>query len=151
MSRVQISHVAPYMRRYTDEGQDMSTASKDKKKEQLGMDCSTAANRLKKQIMFAYVKRCGDDECFRCGEKIESESELSVEHKIPWLDSDDPKGLFFDFDNIAFSHLICNTKASRPPKPKPLKHGTMHAYNRRGCRCEPCRDAKIKVNSARRR
>ena len=37
--------------------------------------------------------------------------EFSVEHKIPWLDSDDPIGLFFSLDNIAFSHHSCNSGA----------------------------------------
>lgn len=30
---------------------------------------------------------------------------------------------------------------------RPIKHGTSHAYNRRGCRCEVCREA----NSVRRK
>lgn len=36
-----------------------------------------------------------------------------IEHKIPWLDSDKPKELFFDLENIGFSHLSCNIKARR--------------------------------------
>ena len=39
---------------------------------------------------------------------------LSIEHKIPWLDSDNPKELFFNLEkNIAFSHLSCNISAAR--------------------------------------
>ena len=60
--------------------------AKAKKKEQLGMDFGTASGRLKKDIMFMLVQKCGLDKCYRCGEKIETKGECSVEHKIPWLD-----------------------------------------------------------------
>lgn len=88
--------------------------SNAKKSEQLGMSFGTASNRLKKMILFALVKsRSGLDRCYRCGESIESVEELSIEHKEPWLDSDNPKELFFDLQNIAFSHLSCNVKVAR--------------------------------------
>jgi len=41
---------------------------------------------------------------------IDSVEELSIEHKIPWLNNSSE--LFWDLDNIAFSHLICNTRAA---------------------------------------
>ena len=41
---------------------------------------------------------------------------FSIEHKTPWLDSGDPIGLYFDLDNISFSHLSCNCRASRRGK-----------------------------------
>ena len=88
-------------------------AVRSKKKEQLGMNHGTAANKLRKIILFALVKEAGLDNCYRCGERIERVEDLSIEHKIPWLDSDDPKGLYFDLNNIAFSHLSCNSSAAR--------------------------------------
>jgi hypothetical protein len=84
-----------------------------KKKEQLGMNPSTAQHRLKKNLMFSLVQRLGEDICFQCHEKIETVEELSVEHKIPWLDSEEPLSLFFDLENISFSHLACNCRAGR--------------------------------------
>lgn len=90
----------------------------DKKKEQLGMNPSTAHSALRKEIMFHLAKKLGEDICHQCGEKIETVREFSVEHKIPWMDSEDPKGLFFDMENISFSHLSCNIKAGRKPKQK---------------------------------
>ena len=104
----------------------------NKKKEQLGIDPSTAANQLKKIILFNFVKINHLDICFHCNEIIKTADELSIEHKIPWLDSEDPKGLFFNLDNIAYSHLICNVKASR----KTLIHGR-NRYGK-GCRCDIC-------------
>lgn len=92
---------------------DKNKKSNDKKNEQLGMNCGTAFHRLRKAIMFDFIKKLKLDTCFQCGKKIESIKELSIEHKIPWLDSENPVDLFFDIENIAFSHLKCNTAAAR--------------------------------------
>ncbi|WMM35529.1 hypothetical protein [Vibrio phage PJN101] len=112
--------------------------SKQKKRGQLGMDPGTASHQLRKQIMFSYIQHCGDDKCFQCGKQIKSVDDLSIEHKIPWLDSEDPKGLFFDLSNIAFSHLKCNVAARRSVK---AVCGTETMY-RKGCRCSACVEAK---------
>ena len=118
----------------------MSKASKKKKMEQLGMNPATAANQLRKKILFSLLKEAGLDNCYHCGEKIEFIMELSIEHKIPWLDSDNPGKLYFDLDNIAFSHLSCNTSAGRRATgPQTAKHGGHAMYNHHKCRCEICR------------
>lgn len=114
----------------------------DKKKSQLGMDPGTAQSQLKKSILFKLVQKCGDDICHHCKKKIETEDELSIEHKTPWLDSENPKELFFDLDNISFSHLSCNIKAAR--KNKTMTHGILSSY-KKGCRCDVCREVKIKA------
>jgi hypothetical protein len=115
-----------------------------KKNEQLGMAYGTAANRLRKSILFKLIVAGGYDTCHRCGEKIETERELSIEHKVPWLDSEDPKGLFFDLNNIAFSHLSCNCRASTGGTPKGCQseHGSLARYDRWGCRCDKCKAIK---------
>lgn len=77
----------------------------EKKSEVLGMPFGTASGRLRKMIIFRMAQRLGEDICFRCRERIASVDELSIEHKIPWLDNVE---LFWDLDNIAFSHLTCN-------------------------------------------
>lgn len=82
-----------------------------KKSEQLGMPHGTASGRLRKMILFHLLKKLGDNVCFQCKGSIESIEDLSIEHKIPWLDSSDPPALFFDLENIAFSHLSCNVTA----------------------------------------
>lgn len=81
----------------------------DKKNELLGINFSTASARLKKSIFFSLVCRLELNVCYRCNEPINFENELSIEHKESWMLSDDPIGLFFDLDNIAFSHLSCNS------------------------------------------
>lgn len=118
-----------------------------KKAIQLGMPFGTASNRLKKKILFYLVKNLKLNKCFQCRKIIHSEHELSVEHKVPYLDSKDPLKLFFDLTNIAFSHLKCNISTTRHKKgfddPR-SKHGP-RAY-RRGCRCNICKEAQRKHN-----
>jgi hypothetical protein len=79
----------------------------------LGMYTTTAYARLRKQIFFQLVQQSGRDICFVCEKPIECAQELSVEHKIPWLQN--PDDLFWDLDNIAFSHLNCNIKRNQAP------------------------------------
>jgi hypothetical protein len=90
-----------------------SPRGRAKKRAQLGMDAGTASHQLKKSILFHFIQILKKDICHQCGNPIESVNDLSVEHIIPWLDSDDPKGLFFDLNNIAFSHPSCNYSARR--------------------------------------
>ena len=80
---------------------------------QLGMPYGTARNVLNKQLMFTFVQRLGLDTCHQCGKRIESVDNLSVEHKKAWLHEPNAKELFFDLDNIAFSHHKCNSAAAR--------------------------------------
>lgn len=117
----------------------------NKKNEQLGMSHSTAANRLRKSIMWKYIQTMGHDICHQCGEKIESEDELSVEHKEPWLDSDNPVEKFFDLDNIAYSHISCNVGAARRNK---APCGTITKYKNHGCRCSECRQAQTEYGKS---
>ena len=84
-----------------------------KKNEQLGMPFGTASAKLRKSILFNLLKETNKNVCYQCGKPIELEEELSIEHKVPWLDSDKPKDRFFDIKNIAFSHLSCNISAAR--------------------------------------
>jgi hypothetical protein len=77
------------------------------KSAQLGMPVSTARSRLVKLIMFDLAKRLDETKCFRCGVDIQSVDDLSIEHKEPWLNVSTE--LFWDLNNIAFSHLQCNS------------------------------------------
>lgn len=116
------------------------------------MPFGTAANRLRKAILFDLVCRLGLDVCHHCEKKIEDIDNFSIEHKTPWLDSDDPVGLFFDMENIAFSHLKCNSVAGGQWSPG-KKCGHASTY-RAGCRCDECQEAqraKWRRNAASRR
>lgn len=85
----------------------------ERKKEQLGMNPSTAYGRLKKLLLFSMAKELGRTTCYRCGALITDIKDFTIEHKEPWLDGDDPSGLFFDLSNVAFSHLSCNIADAR--------------------------------------
>tara|TARA_R110002167_G_scaffold90566_4_gene243995 strand:+ start:573 stop:965 length:393 start_codon:yes stop_codon:yes gene_type:complete len=125
---------------------------KCKKTEQLGMSPSTAYNRLKKDLMFQMAQLLEMDWCFQCGSKIELKEEISVEHMVPWQDSENPQELFYDMSNIAFSHRSCNAGAARRAEKKPCPSTT--AY-RNGCRCDGCRkantDYRRNLNASRRK
>ncbi len=90
-----------------------SKKGNEKKRAQLGMPQGTAGNRLRKNILFYLLQETDRDQCYQCEKRIETVEELSIEHKVPWLDSQDPVGLFFDLTNIAFSHLSCNSSKGR--------------------------------------
>ncbi len=111
----------------------MSSGNK-KKAEQLGMSHGAACNKLKKSILFGFVQDAGLDICYRCGEQIESVDKLSIEHKIPWMDSNNPVKLFFDLENIAFSHLHCNSITRRTSGPQARQGPEETAW------CSGCQD-----------
>lgn len=115
--------------------------SKQKKTLQLGMNPSTASGRLVKDTLFKLAVDAGH-KCYRCGKDLIRDT-FSIEHKEPWLDSEDPAGMFFDQDNIAFSHLSCNVKESRGCfQKKAVPHGTSSGYDYYGCRCDECKAAR---------
>ncbi len=107
----------------------------DKRKEQLGIYIGTAQRRLMKLLLFKYIKKAGENYCCRCLQEIKSSDDMSMDHLKDWMNSIDPERLFFDLDNIAFSHLNCNCKANKYGK---RKHPGLQAY-RRGCRCNECK------------
>jgi hypothetical protein len=78
---------------------------------QLGMPRGTAANRLRKMVLFDVLKRHNENICVRCKKSIEAVEELSIEHVKPWEGAD--TALFWDLQNIAFSHLSCNCSSTR--------------------------------------
>ena len=109
----------------------------DKKARQLGMNPSTASNRLVKDVLFSLIVKSGQNKCHQCGNEMCRE-DFSIEHKTPWLDSENPLELYFDLDNISFSHRNCNVDARRKTY---APCGTVTKYNN-GCRCDECKEAK---------
>ena len=91
----------------------MITKGNKTKNEQLGMSHGAACSKLRKQLLFKYVSLAGENFCYQCGEEIINIDEFTIEHKQPWLH--ESADLFWDMENIAFSHSICNMKAARRP------------------------------------
>ena len=77
----------------------------------LGEKLSTAKSRLNRILIFELAKKCGLDKCFRCGELIDDLDDFTVDHKESWLLSNQASKLFYDIENIAFSHGKCNYDA----------------------------------------
>ena len=116
--------------------------SNKKKAQQLGMPWGTATHRLRQRLFFSLLVKLGENVCFKCGQRIETVDELSIDHKQDWLDVD-PQ-LFWAEDNCAYSHRRCN-KASRRIG-KTGRHGT-HGLYTEGCRCRECTDAHVAYNN----
>jgi hypothetical protein len=89
----------------------MGNNSNSKKDRLLGIPHGTANGQLRKMLVFDMAKRLGLLDCYRCKEPILKIRDFSIEHKIPWQSSEEPKVAFFDLENIAFSHLSCNSGA----------------------------------------
>lgn len=95
--------------------------SNTKKDQTLGMPHGTANNRLKKIILFHLLKKLGESTCFKCNMPIDNIDDLSIEHKEPWEGVS--AELFWDINNIAFSHLHCNIGSRRIPNKKRTPDG----------------------------
>ena len=100
--------------------------SSERKSAFLGMPHSTANHQLRKSILFKYVSLAGEDNCYKCGNKIESVNDLSIEHKEPWEGRS--VDLFWDLDNIAFSHIQCNKPHTYKKPAIPYEQGVQKCY-----------------------
>ncbi len=131
----------------------------------LGMSASAATHHLKKAIILDFLRQIGKDACLKCGQKLESFYDLSIDHKKPWRYGQ-PE-LFWDISNIGFSHRACN----KPDKPHvkigppntawcrrhheflPIEEFGRHARRKNGIdnACKPCRNYSIALSVAKAR
>lgn len=87
-----------------------------KKRVLLGMSFGMASGKLKKMLLFSFMKKLDMDLCYRCGKNITKLEEFSVDHKKSWMYAENPVDAFFDIENnIAFSHIGCNVAAAYKP------------------------------------
>lgn len=131
--------------------------SNKEKSRALGINFSTAANRLRKMILWQLVVETGRNVCYRCDRQIERIEDFSIEHREPWQSANDPRAAFFDLENIAFSHLRCNSGASASankvkthcPQGHPLSGSNirMDKYGFRNCRA--CQNPKTQARMRR--
>lgn len=75
----------------------------------LGMPINTARLKLNRILLFEFVKRLELDDCFRCQTKIALLEDFTIDHKNAWENVDNT--LYWDINNIAFSHHKCNSLA----------------------------------------
>jgi len=114
-----------------------SKAANDKDRLELGKSYAGAMRQLKTDLLYSLANRFGVMKCYHCGKHIGRE-EMSIEHKLPWRGVS-PE-LFWDLDNVGFSHLLCNIGTTRQnPRPlPPPQHGKLTTYNNHKCRCIEC-------------
>ena len=86
--------------------------SRKRYEEQLGMDLGTAQHQLRKCVLFGLVSETFGTKCFRCSKEM-TKDDFTLDHKIAWRNSAKARKLFWDVENVAWSHLVCNTQASR--------------------------------------
>jgi hypothetical protein len=106
------------------------------------MPFGTATHQLRKLIMFSLAQKCGMNVCYRCETKILAVKEMSIDHKVSWEKSDDPRRLFFEVENIAFSHLSCNVAAASKPFKRFSSNAEKDRANSRIQRTDPIKKAK---------
>lgn len=105
---------------------------KSKRDQLLGMSITTARSRLMRILLFEFSKQSSIPACYRCGDPIYTIEEFSIEHKQPWMQAKDPIKAYFDLQNIAFSHLKCNSEESHQrAKQYPSERERHNAANRR--------------------
>ncbi len=81
----------------------------------LGKSHGAACSELRKMLLFDFACKLGLGNCYRCRKPIETVAEFSVEHKKGWRYAKNPKASFYSLDNIAFSHLTCNSGVGKRP------------------------------------
>jgi hypothetical protein len=116
--------------------------SNKRKAETLGMAHGTANSLLRRNIIYHLLET---PVCYRCKEIIERPEDFSIDHIEPWEGRENGKELYWDLENIAFSHKWCNRPHLAVLEPKPLNHG-WYGYNKKGCRCDVCKEASQKHN-----
>lgn len=79
------------------------------------MPHGTANGKLRKMLLFYFVKKLNIDICYRCKKRIVKLKDFSVDHKKSWMYADNPIEAFFDIENIAFSHIKCNIGGAKRP------------------------------------
>lgn len=87
---------------------------KDRSRDQLGKGMTSANHQLHRDLLFDFAIKTGHF-CYRCGQPLTRDT-FTIDHIVPWLDTENAKALFFSIDNIAFSHRVCNLSVTRRVK-----------------------------------
>ncbi|CAM0016011.1 HNH endonuclease [Vibrio phage D239] len=90
---------------------DSAKAKREREKKDLGMAPSTARDRLMRKLVFSHIQSRGIL-CYHCGEELQEDT-FSIEHKVPWRGKEDAAELYFDLENVTYSHRKCNYTFTR--------------------------------------
>lgn len=84
--------------------------------------------RLARKLLYRYAADAGQLSCYQCGKFI-MEADFSIEHMEPWTNALDREYTFFALNNIAYSHLLCNTRAKQSGNARKTHCPQGHPYN----------------------
>jgi len=96
----------------------------NKKDSQLGMSHGKASAILLRDILFNFIAK-DNVKCFHCKNDL-TRDDFTIEHIIPWLDSNMANELFFDMNNITFAHKKCNYSIRRIYNKKSIEEKRAH-------------------------
>jgi 5-methylcytosine-specific restriction endonuclease McrA len=74
----------------------------------LGMDVSNALRKLARKMLFVFAEELGRTTCCRCGKRIETFQEMSLDHLENWIGHADAPKVFWDLANVRLAHVRCN-------------------------------------------
>lgn len=117
LSNIAFSHLSCNIKHVTRNNswnylKKMGKTIKEVKKEKLGLNHSTAQNRLSKKLIYSFQKEINGIDCFRCKKEMDICS-FTVDHIEPWINHENPKNAYFELENISFSHQKCNSREAR--------------------------------------
>jgi hypothetical protein len=116
LNEEQRTYFQRYRRNRTPEQKQKATQTQmrfqRKIEQQLGMKYAQAQRKLDKELLYEFAKRLGLLTCPHCHQEIQRQ-DFSIDHKTPWLDTDNPQELFYDLSNITFVHRACNSARAR--------------------------------------
>lgn len=79
----------------------------------LGHEPSKLRITIRNHLVYHLWLKLHPNECHQCSEPMDTIHNMSIEHKVPWLYSEDPVRLHFCQNNISMSHRKCNYGAAR--------------------------------------
>ena len=106
-----------------------------------GLSVSTANYRLLRLIIFNMAKELNRHLCYRCNQPTLL-SDFSIEHKNPWAWKDNSLEIFMDYENIAISHVNCNSGNIRQTKRRDKVQLDRRRFKDDKWRCSRCSEWK---------
>lgn len=100
-----------------------------KREELLEMSLGKARNIMIKSLLFDLAGKCGLNNCYRCGGEIKNVDDFHIDHKESWINHPNGKKLYFDVNNLAFSHGWCNVAEGGKTQRKIGPEGTSWCHS----------------------
>jgi hypothetical protein len=83
------------------------------RQQKLGAQRKNLTCTLTRKLLFKVLQQTNLNICWVCKEKIETLQDFSLDHRVEWGSSENPRETFTNPDNIEFAHRDCNYVRSR--------------------------------------